>query len=157
MALSILAVVIALCTAVNSPEGNAPGESIIQCADTTHEMPPGTAYNFTDEEIDLLLHIGAHEALNQGKTGIALVMRCVLNRVEDPRFPDNIHDVIYAPGQFSGVQYIFNKPLNDDCYIALQMIQEGWDESQGCLYFNSCGVKQGTEYLYTYKAHSFYR
>lgn len=52
------------------------------------------------EELALLVQA---EAGNQDELGKRYVADCVLNRVEDPDFPDNIHDVIYQtnPTQFS--------------------------------------------------------
>jgi len=52
------------------------------------------------EELALLVQA---EAGNQDELGKRYVADCVLNRVNDPDFPDNIHDVIYQtnPTQFS--------------------------------------------------------
>lgn len=55
----------------------------------------------TDEEFNALCMVGMNEAGNQGTQGIRYVISCVLNRVEDPRFPNDILGVIYQPNQFS--------------------------------------------------------
>ena len=62
---------------------------------------PPTRLTFSPEDELLLLKVGSCEAGNQGALGIALVMRVVLNRAET--YGMSIHDVIYAPRQFSVV------------------------------------------------------
>lgn len=98
-----------------------------------------SAFNFTDEEVDMLLKIGMAEAGNQSVECIATVMLTVLNRVKSDKFPNNIHDVLYQKGQFSPVasgSFKRAKPSNK-CTEAFNLILTGWDESQGCLYFES--------------------
>lgn len=55
------------------------------------------------EELDLLAACVEAEAGNQSSLGKRLVVDVILNRVEHPAFPNNIHDVIYQPGQFAVV------------------------------------------------------
>lgn len=62
---------------------------------------PGEGFSVTDEEFEALCMVGMNEAGNQGTQGIRYVISCVLNRVEDPRFPNDILGVIYQPNQFS--------------------------------------------------------
>lgn len=96
-----------------------------------------TGISKTDEQY--LLKIGKLEAGGESVTCIAMVMRTVINRVKSPRFPNTIREVLYQPKQFSSVGKHFNgtKP-NSNCYKALEMIKNGWDKSQGALYFESC-------------------
>lgn len=110
----------------------------------TETMPETTApavLTFTEEEAYLLLQIGAAERGTAGCTEcIALVMRTVLNRVESPKFPSTIKGVIYAQDQFTPVMDgTFEEAVPGwRCTNALEMIQEGWDESQGALYYEWC-------------------
>lgn len=53
----------------------------------THEV---ICNEFTYEESQLLMGIAQAEAGNQGPDGMWLVMSVVLNRVNNPEFPDNI-------------------------------------------------------------------
>lgn len=55
----------------------------------------------TYEEARELMKIAYCEAGNQGVGGQLYVMSVIINRVESPDYPDNIHDVIYAPHQFA--------------------------------------------------------
>ena len=72
--------------------------------------PPGYAkYGELAEEqycddLQLLCCIVWAEAGNQDAHGKELVADVVLNRVDDPRFPDTIREVIFQKGQFSTVR-----------------------------------------------------
>ena len=117
------------------------------------------AYYFTNEETEWLLKTAMAEAGNQGTIGQALVMRVILNRVEDGRFSPSIEGVITAPHQFSTYSNgsIAEAIPNEDSYEALLLIESGWDESQGALYFDSDGTGFGwTEHIFDYGAHHFY-
>lgn len=116
----------------------------------------------TDEE--WLLKIGMAEAGNTSVECIAAVMRVVLNRVNDPRFKNNVYDVIYQKGQFTptekeGFKYI--KP-NRMCYEALLLIELGWDKSEGALYFETLKSEdnwfsKNLHYLFKIKNMRFYK
>ncbi len=54
-----------------------------------------------DEDIYLLAKIIYGEAQTETFHGRLAVGTVVLNRVEDPRFPDTIKQVIYSPNQFT--------------------------------------------------------
>lgn len=61
-------------------------------------------YNATPEEVHLLAAIVYYESGWEPAEGQLAVANVVLNRVLSPRFQQNtIADVIYAPGQFTGV------------------------------------------------------
>ena len=55
----------------------------------------------TNAEFDLLADLVMAEAENQNFQAQYMVACVVLNRVKSDLFPDTIHDVIYAPSQFS--------------------------------------------------------
>lgn len=121
--------------------------------DVTSEVPlirTSQYVNLTFEEMDLLEQIAMAEAKGEGSKGMAFVMRVVLNRsLHDGQ---SIRDVIYRPGQFytAGME-----PGNDECHEALAMVMDGWDESQGALFFNGGGYRQGKEPLFQYGNHYF--
>ncbi len=55
---------------------------------------------------------------------------CVLNRVDDPRFPDTIQGVLSQPSQFHG--YSPNFPVTDELYaVALDVLTRWSMEKQG--------------------------
>lgn len=118
----------------------------------------------TKYEEQMLLKLTMAEAGGEDLTGKALVMRVVLNRVLDPEFPSTVEGVICQKDQFSPLwdgRYYDMVP-DSDCYIALNMVQGGWDESHGATYFrtNSDGPTWHSEALttlFTHGNHTFYR
>ena len=100
------------------------------------------------------MRLSVAEAGNQGVIGQAFIMRVVINRFEDGRYGDSIESVIFADGQF----YDEGMPAtpNDNAYIALRLIENGWDESEGALYFCATGYN-GPVPLFKYRGHYFSR
>jgi len=95
----------------------------------------------SEEDKQLLLKIGMAELGKEGCVEcIALVMCTVRNRVESGRFSGSIRGVLYAKDQFTPVMDgTFETAVpNDACCEALAMVQSGWDESQGALYYEFC-------------------
>lgn len=64
----------------------------------------GNAMNVTPDDVTLLAAIIQCEAYHQYNYMLA-VATVILNRVESPRFPNTIHDVVNAPGQFAPTWY----------------------------------------------------
>lgn len=64
------------------------------------------------EVVETIAKLVYGEARGCSKTEQAAVIWCVLNRVDDDRFPDNITDVITQKNQFSG--YKENNPVYDE-------------------------------------------
>ena len=162
-------------------EMSLPTEALTECP-TTHEIAPTTAIpttevqiitpttnapqianiSLTAEEEQLLMRIASCEAGNQGWIGMALVMRVVLNRRE--AWGMSIHDVIYAKGQFSviGCDKWNSGYIATEAPIALQAVKDGWDGSQGALFFcapsgRSVWMATTKQYLFTAWGHEFYR
>jgi len=118
----------------------------------TEEVEEEVFYlNLTERECELLEQIAMAEAGNQDTKGKALVMRVVLNRAE--LHDMSIEDVIFAPNQF----YTAGMCAGDEgCHEALAMILEGWDESEGALYFCSKGWNYyGNTHLFKHGDHWF--
>lgn len=116
------------------------------------------------EDSEILLKIAMAEAEGESVEGKALVMLVVLNRVWSEDFPGTIEDVVFQPRQFSpvreGGRYYTTEP-DRECYEALELVMQGWDESGGALYFDSCDKdswhSENLEFLYQYGNHKFYR
>ncbi len=132
---------------------------------------PETAYttaihsrDWGAEDSERLLKIAMAEAEGESVEGKALVMLVVLNRVWDDAFPDTIEEVLFQRNQFSpmveGGRYWTTEP-DEGCYEALALVENGWDESQGALYFESTGKEgwhsQNLEFLFQLGGHKFYR
>ena len=134
-----------------------PGEPV---EETTYTEPV-IMLDSTDEEI--MLKIAMAEAEGESTEGKALVMLVVLNRVQSGEFPDTVSEVVFQDRQFSPVadgRYYTVTP-NEDCYAALELIESGWDESQGAMYFENYGAdcwhSRNLEFLYQEGNHNFYR
>lgn len=100
---------------------------IQECIQDTIEKAESKVNSFTYEESQLLMHLAQAEAGNQGEDGMWLVMSVVLNRVNDPEWPDNITDVIYEKNQFSPVSdgRLNKVELSIDVHNALARIERG--------------------------------
>lgn len=135
-----------------------PYEEVVKVVGETQSSP------FSGEDEYLLVKIAMAEAEGEDVDGKALVILTVLNRVSSNEFPDTIYDVIYQPSQFSPVgsgRFDAVEP-SDECYQALNMVINGWDESQGALYFESCSEadnwhSRNLEHLFTHGRHRFYK
>lgn len=114
------------------------------------EMP----LDLTQGEQDLLEQIAMAEAEGEGATGMALVMRVVLNRAELDGLP--LDEVIYKPEQFATDSMGAREP-SEECHKALAMIIDGWDESQGALFFSPNDYSKYGEPLFQYGNHYFSR
>ena len=112
----------------------------------------------------LLARIAMAEAEDQDTEGKALVMCVVLNRVRDDSFPGTIRDIIFEKNQFSPIfdgRWDRVEP-NKDCYKALEMVEQGWDESQGATYFEatqsqSTWHSRNLQKLFEHQDTSFYK
>lgn len=89
-----------------------------------HERQCPPPIEVTQTEADELLRIAWCEAGNQGVDGQLYVMSCVINRVNDPAFPDNIHDVIHQRGQFATAGMSKAEPTWETHY-ALALLEMG--------------------------------
>lgn len=108
-------------------------------------------YSLTFKEMDLLQQLAMEEARGEDAKGQALVMRVVINRAI--KWNKSIEEIIYATGQFStyGIGSYVPSEANNE---AIGMIVDGWDESEGALYFCADGYN-GNEPLFKYGGHYF--
>lgn len=114
------------------------------------------------EDEYLLAKIAMAEAEGEDTEGKALVICVVLNRVESDDFPDTVAEVIFSENQFAASGSRWEIEPDDDCYEALEMVLDGWDESQGALYFESTDSesswhRDNLTYLFEHGGHIFYR
>lgn len=73
----------------------------------------------TQEEIELIALCVMAEAEGECEYGQRLVIDVILNRVDDPHFPDTIYDVIYQKNQFSGM---YGDRITR-CYVKDELVQ----------------------------------
>lgn len=58
------------------------------------------AYDYSPEEMVMIGKVVQHEAGNQSDLGIRLVIDTIMNRVESPKFPNTVKDVLGQKGQY---------------------------------------------------------
>lgn len=122
-----------------------------------------TLVSLDAEDEEILKKIAMSEAEGESTRGKALVMLSVLNRVRSGEFPDTVAEVVFQDGQYSPVldgRYYSSIP-DDDCVAALELIESGWDESMGAMYFENYGAdswhSRNLEFLFQEGNHKFYK
>lgn len=86
--------------------------------------------------LDLLARCVYAEARGEPYTGQVAIAAVVLNRVESPSFPNTISGVIYQKGAFTCVSDgQINLTPNQTAYNAARDALNGWDPTNGCLYY----------------------
>lgn len=128
----------------------------------TTNVPQIADISLTAEEKQLLMRVASLEAGNQGWIGMALVMNVILNRRQ--AWGKSIKELVYDKGQFSvvGSEKWNNGFIAAEAPIALQAVKDGWDGSQGALFFcapsgRSVWMATTKRYLFTAWGHEFYR
>lgn len=94
---------------------------------------------FSAEDIDLLARLVHAEAKGESYRGKIAVAATVINRVEDPLYPETIPEVVYEYN--NGYQYCpvgngeINSPADKDSYKAVAEALQGNDPTGGALSF----------------------
>ena len=138
----------------------AAAAKLAQAQSTAMGRTTNPAMSVSDAEIYLLACIIEWEAGWEPYEGKLAVANVVLNRVRSPRFSQNtITDVIYAPGQFTGVldgngniserfaTLLANGPTHEECYTAAGEALAGVNNIGDYLFFIS--VKKANYARYT--------
>lgn len=122
------------------PEVNAEGLCVVE---VKYNPQPETAPIYTDADITALAQMLYGEARGCSLLNQQQCVWCVLNRVDDARFPDSIIGVVSQPGQFYG--YSADFPVWDNLYaVALDVVQRWAAEKQGAEVVRELG----SEYLW---------
>lgn len=109
----------------------------------------------TDEEIEMIARLTYAEAGNQEEEGIRLVIDAVLNRVDHPRFPSSVKDVIWQPYQFSPMwNGGYNAAILRDDILDLVRQEAKKRTDHDVIFFNAVGYSYGTP-LFKIGAHYF--
>lgn len=134
----------------------------VQIITPTTNAPQIADISLTAQEEQLLMRVASCEAGNQGWIGMALVMNVILNRRQ--AWGKSINELVYDKGQFSvvGSEKWNNGFIAAEAPIALQAVKDGWDGSQGALFFcapsgRSVWMATTRQYLFTAYGHEFYR
>ncbi|WP_262393121.1 spore cortex-lytic enzyme [Sporolactobacillus inulinus] len=115
-----------------SPSGSATTGKQSQGKYTIDNLPQG----YSKSDINLMANAVYGEARGEPYIGQVAVGSVIVNRVADPRFPNNISDVIFQPGAFTAVAdgQIWLTP-NESAKKAVMDAINGWDPSNGAIYY----------------------
>lgn len=95
--------------------------------------------------------VEAESDRSESLDGRILIALTIINRVEDPRFPDTISEVLTSPGQFSTVRnsqsIVDRTDYSDEAVIRAVEWNEAGDDPN-VLFFNCIGYNYGTAYSY---------
>jgi NADH:ubiquinone oxidoreductase subunit F (NADH-binding)/(2Fe-2S) ferredoxin len=111
---------------------------------------PSRGGNYTADERYLLAQMISAEAAGESFEGQVAVGAVILNRITDPRFPNNLWDVLYEPWQFEPVQNgTINLPPTASALRAADAALDGWDPVNGAVYFCNPDTADSTDFFYT--------
>ena len=106
------------------PEVDTNGLCVVEVAEPEYEM------YFTEADVTALAQMLYGEARGCTVDNQMKCVWCVLNRVDDPRFPDTIQGVLSQPSQFHG--YSPNFPVWDELKEVARDVLTRWSlEKQG--------------------------
>lgn len=159
---SLLAPVRTLCTALGADvELDSHTNSLV----ITDTGTPPLSGEYDSDSVYWLARVINAESGNQPLIGKIAVGTVILNRVEDPLFPNSIYDVIfdnrYGSYQFSTVPNgaIYQDP-NEESIIAAKLCLDGARAAGSSLYFNTdglnCWASNNRPYVMTIAGHDFY-
>ena len=123
-------------------------------------LQSGKSYYY-DDTLYWLARIINAESGNQPIDGKIAVGNVVMNRVNDPAFPDTIYEVLYQQNQFSPAASgsILNTP-NDDSVVAAKLVMDGAQVVPGALFFARAGMvcyaSRTRDHVATIGDHAFY-
>lgn len=119
------------------PDVDTNGLCVVEVKEPEYEM------YFTEADVTALAQMLYGEARGCTLLNQQQCVWCVLNRVDDARFPDSIIGVVSQPGQFYG--YSADFPVWDNLYaVALDVMQRWAAEKQGA----EVARELGSEYLW---------
>ncbi len=96
----------------------------------------GSTTSTSNSDLNLLARCVYGEARGEPYTGQVAVAAVVLNRVRSSKFPNSISGVIYQSGAFTAVaDGQINLSPNTSAYNAARDALNGWDPTNGCLYY----------------------
>lgn len=105
-------------------------EHITTAAQEQSKQPTACEEYYTEQDIVLIAKTLYGECRGCSETEQAKVAWCILNRVDDERFPDTIEGVVTQPHQFHG--YRENNPICEQQYrIATEVLSKWAAEKEG--------------------------
>ncbi len=101
---------------------------------------------------ELLARVIRAEAEAEPYTGQVAVAAVILNRIQDPKFPNTLAGVVYQPRAFESVSNgMVNRPPTESARKAANAALGGWDPSGGALFFFNPAKVGAKSYVWTRK------
>lgn len=124
-------------------------------------LESGDTY-YDEETLYWLSRIIYCESGNQSLEGRLAVGNVVMNRVESPRFPDTVYDVIFQRNQFSPASSgSIHRTPSEGSVLAAKLVMDGAKVLKTALFFNraglSCYASRNCTYVTTIGDHAFYK
>ncbi len=124
-------------------------------------LAEGSSY-YPEDVLLWLSRIIHAESGNQPLAGKIAVGNVVMNRVNDPKFPNNVYDVLFQKNQFSPAASgsIYREP-NAESVVAAKLVLDGAEVAPTALFFNGAGATRSyaarhRTYVTTIGDHAFY-
>ncbi len=96
----------------------------------------GSTNSLSSSELNVLAKCVYAESRGEPYTGQVAVAAVVLNRVRSSSFPNTVAGVVYQKGAFTAVSDgQINLTPNETAYKAARDALNGWDPTNGCLYY----------------------
>lgn len=96
----------------------------------------GTSSRFNSSDIELMARTVHGEARGEEFEGQVAVAAVIINRINSSDFPNTVYEVVYQPWAFTVVHDgQINLTPNDSAYRAVEMAINGWDPTEGALYY----------------------
>lgn len=113
-------------------------------------------YPISEDEINLIALVTMAEAEGETELGKRLVIDTILNRVDNPHYPDNVTDVIYEKNQFTSM---WNGRI-DRCYIMPEIVELVKEEllertNYDCIFFTAGGYSKYGKPMFQECCHYF--
>lgn len=104
-------------------ESEPPVEEVVQVTEVVEITAVYEPWTVQEEDAIMLARLAWCEARGCTTTEQAAVMWCVLNRVDDPRFPSTIRDVILQENQF---YYLDDAPATEELLSLARDVLARW-------------------------------
>lgn len=100
------------------------------------QLAQSNRHGLSENDLKIMANAVYGEARGEPFEGQVAVAAVILNRVKSPSFPNTASGVIFQPGAFTAVAdgQIYLEP-NESARKAVQQALNGWDPSEGCLYY----------------------
>lgn len=121
---------------LSSASAILPGRRLIIPKRSSGSEGPQRRFNLSQSDIDLLARLVSAESAGEPFLGQVAVAATILNRLEDPRYPNTIPEIIYQVDngkyQYSPVlDGRINLPASSSAYQAIEQALQGVDPSNG--------------------------